>query len=251
MFIKYSALVIGVAFTIFGMWGASEWAYNLEGKISYLVLVATFVPVGVSVVPSFIEHALKGKKKRWISALSWACVLPAALAVVWFATAERQHYAKAASAAERNASHGAVLLAEAALTTAQRKLETVEADARKARGLPRKPAGKNSKPNTWCDDACLKRQDDAVIAAKKDVADARADVTRLAGQAQAEAPYSAPVWLLPAVNDALAFLGLATFFAWPAPRKTKARKGTRKRATKPKQPTTTAKAAPVKLRVVA
>lgn len=240
---RESILAIGFAAAALGCYGAYEQALKTDG--GYLTIAAPVVALAAALVPYFAERAWQQGHR--IKSLIWWVVLVPVAATLFFATAERVHTAKAGAEAERNAQRAAVVRAEASLADARHAAETAEGDAKAARRLPRQPAGKKAKPGSWCDDACVGRWDKAADAARQRVADAADAVTRLQSAAADEAPLKAPVWLLPASLDLVAFMAIWNGLAMTAPAKRKPAKRRRKakRKAKPTPPAT-----PVQLRVV-
>jgi hypothetical protein len=114
-----------------GCFGAFDFAYKLEGEVTYLVLAAPVIAATAALIPPIAEttwrsvHVLK-------ALLWWAVLLPAG-AVVFFSAAERVHTAKASAEAERSALRGAASRAEATLTKAEAGLVKAKADGNKAR----------------------------------------------------------------------------------------------------------------------
>jgi hypothetical protein len=132
--------------------------------------------------------------------------------VVFFSAAERVHEAKAGAQAERVALRDAASRAQAALTQAHAELASARAAANKARGLQK------------CGTDCRSKL--ATEATAQAVVDrARGELLQAEKQATAESPLQAPVWLLPAALDVVAFLaiwtGLSTARFKPAPRDTR------------------------------
>src|SRR5262245_27715551 len=130
--IRLGALALGLACAGLGCYGAFEFAYRLEGEVTYLVLAAPVIAATAALTPPIAEaawrsgHALK-------ALLWWAVLLPAG-AVVFYSAAERVHDAKAGAEAERSALRGAASRAEAALFKAEAELVKARADANRARG---------------------------------------------------------------------------------------------------------------------
>jgi hypothetical protein len=248
MFVKATALLFGVVAAAIGCYGAYDYAFTLEGHVSYLVVAAPVVAVAAAFAPWFAEQAWQGGHR--VKAVLWCLVLIPTAATVFFAATERVHNAKAGAEAERQASRGAVALAAQALRTAERKLDAAEADARKARALPRAPASKAARPGTWCDSACLARWDTETEAARQRVAEARERVTTLEAKAPRESSLKLPAWVLPTGLDAFAWLALWTGLAWPLPKPKAPARRRRRTAKRPKAgPAAPTKAPP--LRVVA
>jgi hypothetical protein len=251
MFVKISLITLGVLVAALGCYGALEWSLSLEGKLSYLVVATSVIPVIGAFIPYFADLAKQQKRTGY--AIAWWFSLIPVVAVMFFSSAERVHVATAGAAAERAASRGAVTLAEKALDAAQRKLDAAEADAKKARLLPRAPASRTSKPASWCDAACLARWDAEADAARARVAAARGEISALAAKAPQEAAIKLPAWLIPAATEPFAFLALAMGLLWQMPERKAKRKRNAKRKSTPKPPKQTpaaVKAPVVPLRVV-
>lgn len=187
-------LLVGVGAAGLGAVGAFEFQSKLEGSVNYLVIAAPLVAVAAALIPCFAEELWRAGHK--VKALAWGlCLIPAA-ATVFLSVAERVHYSKAQAAAERAAQHSAVSRAEQALREAKDYRSTVEAEAASQRKLKR------------CKAECVAKHDDAVAKASQRVTEAEAALKSAEGRAVAEAPLSAPVWLLPASLDLIAFLAI-------------------------------------------
>jgi isoleucyl-tRNA synthetase len=232
--LKLSTLTLGVLAAALGCYGAFEQAMKTEGCISYLVLAAPVVAAAAAVVPYFAEAAWQ--RKHRLKAIVWTLVLIPCAATVFFAAAERVHNAKAGAEAERAAARAAAVRAEDALTDARAKASKAEADAKAMR------------KQKACKADCLARWDNEASAARTRVTEAEAHVAKLDAKAVTESPFKAPVWLLPASLDLLAFVAIWTGLALTKPvevKKTTPRRRRRKAA--PKKP---APKAPAQLAIV-
>lgn len=240
--LKLSILTIGFGAAALGCYGAYEQALKTDG--GYLTIAAPVVALAAALVPYFAERAWKARQR--VKSLIWWLVLIPVAATLFFATAERVHFAKAGAEAERSAQRSAVDRANRSLEDARVALVSAEFDAKAGRKLPPKPVSKNAKAGSWCDDICIKRRDEAADKARKVRDEAADDVTALQKKAPEESPYKAPVWLLPAALDLVAFVSIWTGLAMPgrkAPVKIKRR---RRRKVSPPRPKF-----PVQLKVVA
>jgi hypothetical protein len=200
--IRLGAFALGLTCTSLGCYGAFDYAYRLAGEVTYLVLAAPVIAATAALIPPIAEatwrsgHALK-------SLLWWLVLLPAG-AVVFFSAAERVHTAKAGAEAERSALRGAASRAEVTLTRAEAELVKARAAANKAR------AQKQCGP-----DCRTKLATEA--SAQADVEVARQGLLQAQRNATAESPFKAPVWLLPAALDAVAFMAIWTGLSgWPS-----------------------------------
>lgn len=207
--LKASILTIGFAAAALGCYGAYEQALKTDG--GYLTIAAPVVALAAALVPYFAERAWKARQR--VKCLVWWLVLIPVAATLFFATAERVHFAKAGAEAERSAQRSAVDRAQRSLDDARAQLASAEFDVRSASKLPQKPTSKNAKAGTWCDEPCAKRRNDAADKARKVRDEALSEVTKLQAQAPEESPYKAPVWLLPAALDLVAFVAIWTGLA--------------------------------------
>jgi len=118
--IRLGALALGLTCAALGCYGAFEFAYRLEGGLTYLVLAAPVIAATAALIPPIAEATWRSgqipKALLW-----WAVLLPAG-AVVFFSSAERVHGATAGAEAERGALRGAASRAEATLTRAEAEL---------------------------------------------------------------------------------------------------------------------------------
>ena len=105
--IRMGALALGLTCASLGCYGAFEFAYRLEGAVTYLVLAAPVIGASAAVIPPIAETTWRGGHA--LKALLWWAVLLPAGAVVFFSAAERVHTAKAGAEAERSALRGAAI----------------------------------------------------------------------------------------------------------------------------------------------
>jgi hypothetical protein len=224
--------------------GAYEMILKQEsGQVSYLVIAAPLAALYCALIPAAIVHCWRQKCRT--QAVMWLASWPLALLLIFFAAAERVHLTKAGAYAQREASRSAVTQAETALTESKAILLRMEQDTREARKLPRKLPPKSKAGAQFCDQGCLVRFEAGEKAARLVVEGKEQAVTAARAVAITEAPYSAPVWLLPVILSVLSFLGILTGMhgnTAPAPApvlKAKA-KPARRKASKPKptKPTT-------------
>jgi hypothetical protein len=216
---------IGVIATVLGCIGAWEYALKLEGgRVSYLVLAAPVVAVAAGIIPP-IAHWSWAAGDRVRAILWWLVLIPVA-AVVFFGAAERVHTAKAGSQAERTALRSAAERAKADLSSA--KSELTQADQREARFRGAKQCGPQCRAAR-----------ETVVQARQRVVDAEAKLIAADSKAASESPLTAPIWLLPAALDLIAFLavwsGLGGPWRTPAPEKpvpARRKRSSRKRARK-------------------
>lgn len=187
--LKASILTIGFAAAALNCYGAYEQALKTDG--GYLTIAAPVVALSAALVPYFAERSWKAKH-RFKSLIWWLVLIPVA-ATLFFATAERVHFAKAGAETERSAQRAAVARAEQTLADARVTVVSTEFDAQAGRKLPPKPVSKNAKAGSWCDDICIKRRDDAAKQARKVRDEAADEVTKLQAKAPEESPYKAPV----------------------------------------------------------
>jgi hypothetical protein len=192
---------LGVSATALGCYGAYEYALKLEGgQVTYLVLAAPMVAASAGLIPPLAESLWK-QRQRIKSALWWGVLVPAA-ATVFFAAAERVHHAQASNKAEIGAYSSSVQRAKADLDKAKADRDKAQAEADKAKG--------------WktCGPQCK-----GLVAASESRQEAvrQAEATLLAAEARAvsESPLQAPVWLLPAALDVLAFMAIWTGLSGP------------------------------------
>ena len=223
--IRLSSLSLGLICTTLGCYGAYEFAHALEGRVTYLVLAAPVIAASAALIPPIAEATWRqGAPLKAL--LWWAAMVPAG-AVVFFSSAERVHTAKAGAEAERGAYRSAADRAREALTKATAKFDAARAEANQARGQKQ------------CGPSCRTKLA-AEAAAKADV-DAASQALLVAEQrATSESPLKAPVWLLPAALDVVAFMaiwtGLTGWSKAPSRETAKRSRRRRKRAGKRRAP---------------
>jgi hypothetical protein len=172
------------------------------------------------------------RERAYLKSLLWWVALVPAGAVVFFSAAERVHVAKAGAQAERVALRSAASRALAALTKADAELVSARAAANKARGLKQ------------CGPDCLSKLA-AETTAQAVVDRARGELLQAEKQVITESPLQAPVWLLPAALDVVAFLAIWTALSparsKPAQRVTKAQQRRSKRRARTSRATSATK----------
>jgi hypothetical protein len=193
--VRLGALALGLTCAGLGCYGAWEFALKLEGSVSYLVLATPIIAASAAMIPPLAEATWRGG--QYLKALLWWAVLVPAGAVVFFSAAERVHVAKAGAQAERNAHRGVATRAQAALTKAEGALDKARADANRARGQKQ------------CGPDCRSKLA-AETAAQADVVAARSALLNAESAATTDSPLQAPVWLLPAALDLVAFMAMWT-----------------------------------------
>jgi hypothetical protein len=193
--IRLGALALGLTCTGLGCYGAFEFAHRLEGEVTYLVLAAPVIAATAALIPPIAETTWRSG--HVLKAILWWLVLLPAGAVVFFSAAERVHTATAGAEAERGALRGAAARAEATLTKAEAELAKARAQANKARGQKQ------------CGPDCRTKLS-AEASAQADVEAARQGLLQAQRKATVESPFKAPVWLLPAALDAVAFMAIWT-----------------------------------------
>jgi len=146
---------------------------------------------------------------------------------VFFSAAERFHVAKAGAQAERSAFRSAVTRAQAALTKSEASPAKARAEANAARAQKQ------------CGPVCRTKLA-AETAAQADVDAGRRELLSAESKATADSPLQAPVWLLPAALDAVAFMaiwtGLTGQFKPVEPAVSKKRRAVRRKPLAPKTP---------------
>ena len=146
-------------------------------------------------IPPIAEATWQGGHP--LKALLWWAVLVPAGAVVFFSAAERVHHEKAGAQAERDALRGAASRAQAALTKREAELVKARADANTARSQKQ------------CGPTCRTKLA-AEASAQAEVEAARDDLLLAEKEATADSPLQAPVWLLAAAIDLIAFMAVWT-----------------------------------------
>jgi hypothetical protein len=192
---RLGALSLGLTCASLGCYGALEFAFKLEGGITYLVLAAPVIAAAAALIPPIAETTWRSGHTR--KAILWWLILLPTGAVVFFSAAERVHTAKAGAEAERSALRGAALRAEATLTKAEAEFAKARAAANKARGLKQ------------CGPDCRTKLA-AEVSAQTDVDAARLGLLQAQRKATTESPLKALVWLLPAALDLVAFMAIWT-----------------------------------------
>lgn len=194
--VKGCMLTVGVGCAGLGAYGAFELQQRLEGGVSYLVFAAPLISGAAAIIPYFAEHAWRQKQR--VKTLLWWLTLGPAAAVVFFGAAERVHAVKAEAAAERSAYHSAAVRAAQSLSEAKDKATRAEQDVKEARKLGAKK----------CDANCIDKWEVEAIRTRVRVAQAQGAITAAETRAVEDSPLKAPVWLLPAALDLLAFMAI-------------------------------------------
>ena len=194
--VRLGALALGLICAGLGCYGAWEFALKLEaGTVTYLVLAAPVIAAAAAIIPPVAEPTWRGR--HYLKALLWWGVLVPAGAVVFFSAAERVHVAKAGARAERSAFQGAATRAQAALTKAEGHLDKAQADANRARG--QKQCGPDCRTKLATE-----------AQAKAGVDEAKQALLKSESVATSDSPIHAPVSLLPAALDLVAFMAMWT-----------------------------------------
>lgn len=196
--LRLCAFALGLICSVLGCIGAYEFAHGLEGKVTYLVLAAPVIAAAAALIPVFAEATWRHGKP--LKALLWWAVLVPAGATVFLSLAERVHVAKAGAQAERNALRSVASRAEAALTLAEGRLVSAQADANRARGQKQ------------CGPDCRSKLA-AETTAKADVSAAKRELLSSQSKAVTDSAIQAPAWLLPAALDLVAFMAMWTAFS--------------------------------------
>ena len=153
------------------------------------------IAVTAALIPPIAEATWRSGHS--LKALLWWAVLVPAGAVVFFSASERVHAAKAGAEAERSALRNAATRAQAALTKSEASLATARAEANAARAQKQ------------CGPICRTKLA-AEAAAQADVEAARRELLSAESKATTDSPLQAPVWLLPAALDLVAFMAIWT-----------------------------------------
>jgi len=221
--VRLGALALGLICAGLGCYGAWEFALKLEGEVTYLVLAAPVIAVSAALIPVLAEATWRDG--NYLKALLWWAALVPAGAVVFFSAAERVHVAKAGVQAERVALRSAASRAQAALTKANAEHVSARAAADQARGLK------------TCGPMCRTKLA-AEASAQADVEAAKRKLLSTESKATTDSPLQAPVWLLPAALDLIAFMAIWTGLSgWSkAPRRQPAK---RRRRTMKRRPQAT------------
>jgi hypothetical protein len=101
IFGRLGAFALGLICAGLGCYGAYEFAYRLEGSVTYLVLAAPVIAGTAALIPPIAEATWRAG--GYVKALLWWAVLVPAGAVVFYSAAERVHDAKAGAEADRGA----------------------------------------------------------------------------------------------------------------------------------------------------
>ena len=213
--LKLITMAMATTAVAVGAWASVEYQFDLEGRLTYLVVAAAAVPIFAAFLPECYTTAWRAKHR--LLALCLFAVFVGCCAQVFLAATQRMHAAQAGPAAARDAARAAVADAERALADAKAKAEKAEADAKAARKLPRQPATKKSAASSWCDAGCLKRWDDEATAARQRVADAQSALTTARGNAVSESSLKPAAWLLPLDIDAAGIVlwAFVPLLPWP------------------------------------
>ena len=216
-------LLLGLAAAGIGCFGAWEYALKLEGSISYLVVAAPVVAGAAALCPVIAHWSWSdGDKVRAI--LWWLFPLPLAAAVVFFSAAERVHVAKAGAESVRLALTSAAERARQDLAKAQVALDAADRTEAKFRGAK------------TCGPQCRAARETLLVEAKR-LDFAKAALATAEAAAIKEAPLKAPVWLLPAALDLVAFFAIWSGLGgpWRKPVVQEAKATKRRRRKKPKR----------------
>ena len=192
---RVASMALGSICSGLGCYGAFEFAYRLEGSVSCLVIAAPVVALTAALIPPLAEATWRSGAH--LKALLWWATLVPAGAVVFFAAAERVHVAKAGAQAERSALRGAASRAQAALTRSEASLAAARAEANAARA------------QKHCGPICRTKLA-AEASAQADVDAAKRELLLAEKTATSDSPLQAPVWLLPAALDLVAFMAIWT-----------------------------------------
>ena len=197
---RVASTLIGLTCVGLGCYGAFEFAHKLQGTITYLVLAAPVVALTAALIPLIAEATWRSG--AYVKALLWWGALVPAAAVVFYSACERVHTAKAGGEAERAALRSATARADDALTAAKAEYAMAQAEADKVRGWHQ------------CGPKCLGIK--ATAEAKRElIAEAEAVLLKAESKAVVEASLRAPVWLLPAALDVVAFMAIWTALSGP------------------------------------
>lgn len=192
--------LVGLSAAGLGCFGAFEFARKLEGDMTYLVMAAPLIAGTAALIPPFAEWSWRSGER--IKACLWAMAFIPAAAVVFFAAAERVHSAKAGATAEQRALHKAADRARANLEQAQLAYQRADQAEAKFRGATR------------CNTACRSARETADLLRTR-VSEAETALIKADGAATSESPLQAPVWLLPAALDIIAFMAIWTGLGGP------------------------------------
>jgi hypothetical protein len=217
--VRLGALALGFSCAGLGAFGAYELAHRLEGEVTYLVLAAPLIAVAAALIPPIAETSWRSGYP--LKALLWWAVLVPAGAVVFFASSERVHVAKAGAQAERVALRSVASRAQVALTKSEASLAQARAEANAVRA------------QRQCGPTCRTKLA-AEAAAQADVEAGRRELLSAESKATTDSPLQAPAWLLPAALDLVAFMAIWTAFSGgrskPATARNPTVRGTRRKA---------------------
>jgi hypothetical protein len=223
--VRLGAFALGLLCAALGCYGSYEFAHKLEGGVTYLVLAAPVIAAAAAMIPPIAEATWRSGS--YLKSLLWWLVLVPAGAVVFFAAAERVHVAKAGAQAERTAARAAAARAQATLTRAEGQLDAARAAANRARGQKQ------------CGPDCRTKLA-AEASASADVVAARSALFQEESAATTDSPITAPVWLLPAALDLVAFMAMWTALSGghskPVPQPVKVTRAKRRTQAKRSQP---------------
>ena len=231
---RVGAFGIGITATALGAYGAFEYQLSLEGRMTYLVLAAPFVAAAAALIPVFVELAWQHGAR--LKAFIWLLILFPAAATVFLAVSERMHHAKAGAVAERSAVHASVTRLKAELQREQAIRDETIREARKVMSWRK------------CKASCQEKQRGLIEIADRRVQAAEQSLRGTQSKATTEAELQAPVWLLPATLDLVAFIAIWTALApshgrhWPEGSKVTKAPAKRRKPTvrKPRKPRTIA-----------
>lgn len=194
-------LLVGLVAAAIGCFGAWEYALKLEGTVSYLAVAAPVIAGAAALCP-VVAHWSWAAGERVRAILWWLLPLPLAAAVVFFSASERVHVAKAGAEAERQALVSAADRARAELARAQADAKSADRAEARFRGAKQ------------CGPQCRSARETAELTRVR-VGEAEAKLVKADSKATSEAPLKAPVWLLPAALDVVAFFAIWSGLAGP------------------------------------
>lgn len=202
-FVRVVATLVAVTLAALGAYGAWEFAKKLEGGITYVVLAAPVIAAAAALIPAIAETTWKsGAKVK--GALWWIVLIPAA-ATVYFAVAERVHYAKAGLAAEQSAYASAAARARQTLDAKVEEAKAAKAKADETKGWRR------------CGPTCQGIRATAERLEREE-ADARRALLVAEKAVRAEAPLKAHPALFPAAMYLVEFMAFWTALTGPMPK---------------------------------
>ena len=193
---------------------------KLEGNaVTYLVLAAPVIAGAATIIPVLAEATWR--ERAYLKSLLWWLALVPAGAVVFFSAAERVHVAKAGAQAERVALRSAASRAQVALTKGEASWPWREPMPIR-RGLTSSAvlfAGPSSQQK--------RRRKLTWTLPERELLSAE-------NKATTDSPLQAPVWLLPAALDVVAFMAIWTGLSGHRPRQAVKPVQTKRRARKRK-----------------